>query len=733
MTVTRSFGGGAFVLAMALTATAQAEVRLEVRPLFGPGCLPTRAPAELIVTVENPTTSPVPGTLTLDAVNPSAHAVRTVRAVGVNVPPRSRASVRLASAVVVSGNDQVLRFTDARGKVVATTAVSFTQGSDGVLLDATPGSRVAVAQRGNAGGLTGSFPAGPWSATGGYIDLDPSYVPDPYVPPSAYGASSARAPLCTVERVAETGEILLPRTSAGYSNVGAVLIDTATLSALPTGELGALADYVLSGGSLALVVEHPSDLRHPVVASFAGADIEVFPAPPLRPEGAVMVRMDYPGSRYSRAELTDASNPLDSTFAGARSFRGGHLHPRALGAMFPSLPAYSIGASADYGSGQVFLLAWNPAREPAVNDPWSVQALQRMASVGVSRREAAFLLRPVDTTPVPASVRELLTPRDGVRPALAWVSLGALVYGLFAGPLLFALVGRRKRRALAALPLVGLVALVGCVRLADRLRREQGRARAITLVDLHAGMTRGAFRRYLGLTAPDRGDTVLQSAEPGREMVLDPLAGRGRVLLVHERDGAKLQGVALAPWTTTVVREEGHQTLGGYVSLSASPAGDLRVVNRLPWALEDVVVVAAGSEEARTFARIAPGASRGVSEGRVLSGGLASRFATLQPAAMQLWGSPEAAAALPPETQASAPPGVTLARWFARPPERAGAWEAILAMTTVPGQPDRWATGEPPVLIARVAVPVSVGASLQGLRIDRDEVWVRVSGYGGAP
>jgi hypothetical protein len=719
---------------MALSAAAQAEVRLDVRPLFGPGCLPARAPAELIVTVENPTTSPVPGTLTLDAANPNANAVRTVRAVGVNVPPRSRASVRLASSVVVAGNEQVLRLIDARGKVIASTTVSFTQGSDGVLLDATPGSRVAVAQRGNTAGVFSLLAAG-GSLGGGYSDpsQDPSYVVDPYVPPSAYGTSRARAPLCVVDRVAETGEILLPRTSAGYSNVGAVLMDTATLTALPTGELGALADYVLSGGSLALIVEHASDLRHPVVASFAGADVEAFPAPSLRPNGAVMVQMDYPGSRSYRTELVEVATPLDSTFAGARSFRGGHLHARAFAALFANLPAYSMGSSADYGSGSVFLLAWNPAREPALNDPWSVQALQRIAALGTSRREAGFLLRPVDTTPVPASVRELLTPRDGVRPALGWVSLGALVYGLFAGPLLFALVGRRKRRALAALPLVGLVALVGCVRLADRLRRDQGRARAVTLIDLHAGMTRGAFRRYMGLSAPDRSDTVLQTTEPGREMVLDPLSGRGRVFLVNERDGAKLQGVALAPWATTVVREEGYQTLGGYVTFSATPAGDLRIVNRLPWALEDVVVVASGAEEARTFTRIAPGASRGVSEGRVLAGGLASRFATLQPAAMVLWESPGAAAALPPETASSAPPGVTLARWFARPPERASAWEAVLAMTAVPGQPDRWAASEPPVLVARVAVPITTGASLQGLRIDRDEVWVRVSGYGGAP
>ena len=70
-----------------------------------------------------------------------------------------------------------------------------------------------------------------------------------------------------------TGDPMLPDRAALYSSADAVLFRSDALTRLSGAELDALAGFVLGGGTLAITVARPEDIRHPTLMAFAGGPI----------------------------------------------------------------------------------------------------------------------------------------------------------------------------------------------------------------------------------------------------------------------------------------------------------------------------------------------------------------------------------------------------------------------------------------------------------------------------
>ncbi len=699
-------------LAAALSEPAAlAEVHLEIQPVFGESCLPRTGPAELVVTVDNPQAQAVTGALVIDEALPPANRVRTVRAVPVAVPGRSRVGVRIATASAVSGNGLVVRLVDPRGRALATSPLAFTRGADAALIDATQGARLALALHAAA-----VAEMGPGMPGAGFNN--------------GVGAMVPRGPTaCAARRSVETGEIVLPRTAEGYGNVALVLMDTCTLTTLPGRERAALADYVLGGGSLALVVTRPDDLRHPTAAALLGTGLS--PAAPAAPPLRVTTIYYNPMNGTSGAQ-----RPAPATLAGAVTWRSGHLHHRTLATILPWSSTEQLGATAEYGFGQVHVLSWNPARAPALDDPWSAHAVEQIAGLTDARRAQRLFAPTPDTTPVPAAVRAALTPVDAYRPGLGLALALLLAYGVLAGPASFLVLARRRGslRALGLLPLwaAGAVALIADV--GGRSRSALGRARTLAMVDLPAGFARGPVRRYHGYYAPDGGALSMSVQGPDRGLVADAACGRGFVTAFADAGGTRLVGLIPMAWVTTVAREEGYETLAGSVAIVPTDGGGIRVVNRLPHDLEDVVVVAPDGATVWSFRRLRAGEGREARSGRVMPADVAGRLQGHEVASLPRWGSPEAVrlaagqAAHPGDERAW---GARLAAYFGHP-TRAQEWDAALALPSTPARRTPWTADDAPVLLARVDRRARA-AQDGGLKVDRESLWVRVRGYGGAP
>jgi len=72
-----------------------------------------------------------------------------------------------------------------------------------------------------------------------------------------------------------TGDPILPARTAGLSAATVVVASSDTLARASGAELDALVGYVLSGGSLALVLAKPEDLRHANLIALTGGTARV--------------------------------------------------------------------------------------------------------------------------------------------------------------------------------------------------------------------------------------------------------------------------------------------------------------------------------------------------------------------------------------------------------------------------------------------------------------------------
>src|SRR5690606_13820105 len=218
------------------------------------------------------------------------------------------------------------------------------------------------------------------------------------------------------------------------ARVSAVLVRSEELVRLPAAELEALAGYVLAGGTLAVIITRPEDLRDPVVVSFCG---DVIRPVKLQPETRASLEPVPAGSGLGAKTLARQSDP--------EGFLVGHLTGYEGGNLAPSL----YGASAFYGLGEVHILAFDPQTKPAVDSAWvhlrMVDLVRR-----ANERLTGVVFRPGDPHTLASEVRRQLDPNEGSRWAIVIASLLLLGYAVVAGPGNF-VYWRRKGRPLKAL------------------------------------------------------------------------------------------------------------------------------------------------------------------------------------------------------------------------------------------------------------------------------------------
>ncbi len=684
----------------AYAQTATPPVTIEVVPVFGEGCVPRSGLTEFVVTIQNGANSRISGSARIvSGVSGNiASAAPTEPVVPFNLPARGRATVRVPAPVRgLLGQTAVLRVDDTQGHVLGMQPLRLENPVDAFFVDATPQGRLALAMRA-------------------------ANTPDPFAPPSA-GAPRPSAGMtpCPAARIDATGDVVLPRSQVGYTGVSLVLIDSGTLMSLPLAERVTLADWVLSGGSLALIPSRPDELRHPTLEAFVG--------PGAHGSTPVPINMQDPTWLALSNTAPPGTVPLPATLEHAESFEGGHLHTRALGALFPWGSSNLLGATADYGFGRVHVLSFNPAAAPALSDPWSqqfVSLLARQSGTSVVQHPVGDQ---VSAPVIPSAVRRMLDPNEGFRSGLGIAVLLLVLYAIFAGPFSFRRAARQGHplRALARLPIYSVVIFAAIVVLGGLSRGFQGRARRLTMIELPAGMSRGAMRRYHGYFSGNAGTLSIRAAGVDRRLYSDPAEGNATVTLALARDGATLQGLVITPWSTSVVREQGYETTPGSVTLQPDFAGQVRIVNHMAYALRNVIVVAPAQAQAWAIREIRSGQTTLATTGTPVPAPTLAALTLGVGAAVYtapgLTGYPA-----PGTTTDSATIGAQLASLFGGDTRTASDWNAVFESASNFGV----ASTDGPALIAQLDMP-RPSADDGGLNVEREFVAIRVVGWGGAP
>jgi hypothetical protein len=485
-----------------------------------------------------------------------------------------------------------------------------------------------------------------------------------------------------------------------------VLVRSDVLARVQGPELDALASHMLAGGTIAIAIVRPEDVRNPVVVAFAGGDVtrtRVSPATlaelVLSPPTGLVGGKGLPRARTPTSELAE-------TLGG---WAGGNLRPSLYG------------SSAAYGLGEVHLLAFDPTRKPALDDPWALARMVDLTRRAFDRRSTqAFRPGGDSTNASPERVRRLLDPNESSRWAIAAAALLLIVYAVVAGPVNFALAARSGRplRALRRLPLFSAVAFALVVGIGSAAKGFVGRARHLGLIEAGAGMSKGNVRRYRAFYTSGARELTIPATDATSLLLTATPDSTDRVdHFVVDRDGARLVEVGALPWQTVVVREDGLASLGDGIAIVNDGETGITVINRTGRNLRGALL---RTPHGPTFyfARIADGDRVGTSAGKDLrtdpdgrvwesAVGRAGRAGVLSFRALE-------ADSLAPILEADAP-GLAAAWW---------------AISDAAGPRVDWFPDDVPVLLAQL--DGGEGRTKDaGLRIDSDRLLVRVVGFGG--
>ncbi len=356
-----------------------------------------------------------------------------------------------------------------------------------------------------------------------------------------------------------TGDPILPDRAALYASIDAILMRSDVLARITGAELDALAGYVLAGGTLAVAIARPEDIRLPTLKSLVGGEITkqgvsaatladlVLPAPPSSmgsTSGKVIPSPRKPG------------NDLVETLSG---YGGGNLR----GSLY--------GASAYYGLGEVHLLAFDPTRKPGADDPFVQARMVDLARRAFDRRSSEVFRQGTEQNNRNDRVRKQLDPNESSRWAIGAAALLLCVYAIIAGPVSFSSAAKKGKplRALRLLPIFAAITFAIIVGIGLVAKGVTGRARHLTLVEAGAGMSKGTARRWRGFFASRSKELTVRTSDASSVVTTAVLAESAdrKVDLVADRDGARLVNVAALPWQTVVVREDGFGSVGEGVAI----------------------------------------------------------------------------------------------------------------------------------------------------------------------
>lgn len=669
------------------SAAPTSDVAVEAVPLFGSAGTIAAGWNQIVVRIQNNGTQPLRGNVEITS-GQYGHE-RTFHAtapysVGVGV----QVHVRVPVHVILFGEVHVRVLAEgAPVPPIAETTLSAFKPSGALLVDVSETSRLR--------GVIGEVPlallfAPPGASLGGAT------------PPTLTVGSPRFDPA--------TGDPMLPDRAALYSSADAVMVRSDLLSRVSGAELDALAGYVLAGGTLAIAVVRPEDIRHPTLTAFAGGAItrrgvssealrELDPPAAVSGFGASTGRV-IPAAKSPTPDVSE-------TLAG---YYGSNLH------------GSSFGTSAAYGMGEVHFLAFDPTRKPAVDDPWVQIRMIDLTRRAYDRRSTQIFRPGSDAQGSYDSVRQQLDPNQSSRWAIGVAAILLCVYSVLAGPINFALASKSGRplRALRHLPIYAAATFAIIVALGMFAKGINGRARHLTLIEAGGGMTKGAAQRWRGFFSSRSKELTVRTTDGSSVVstaaISDSLDHEDHLLV--DRDGARLVDVAALPWQTVVIREHGFASLGEGIALVRDGAGTT-VINRSGRDLRGLILrVPDGSmfyaAKLKDGDKLDSSAATPLSASPLWSAWAARVNATTRAGSIELHSL--ATSALKPHLEADAP----------------GLGDAWTAIDEAAGRAVDWFPDGAPVLLGQLDGGEGRTADT-GLRIESDRLLVRIVGFGGAP
>jgi len=529
------------------------NIEILASPIFGPQSLPRGGWGELLVRITNDGKKPYKGRVVAygglsswsDDEEATSHASFSAGA---------GATVSLRIPIRVSDNHEpAVRVFDEDGEKIHQQAFARNVDNRSILVDVAKTSALGAALRGTPVGSRYDPWSGPmrgsWSGTTSHATVD--------VVSPAYDVV--------------TGDPLLPRRAAGYARISAVIVRSEELVRLPPLEMEALATFVASGGTLAVIITRPEDLRAPVLVSLCGDAIRELDAveatrdpvvaPVPNPGGPSMGGRALPAARAPAAEVDEA----------LKSYEGGNLRPSIYG------------GSAAYGLGQVHLLGFDPQTKPAVDSEWVHLRVVDMVRRANERMSGA-LFRPGSPHNYVSEVRQQLDPNESSRWSILLSALLLLAYAVVAGPGNFTFWRRKGQplRALVWLPVMSIAAFGAVVVMGVVAKGCSGRSRHLTVIESGAGMDTGTARRWRGFFVPSAQEMEVNTGSASSVLGTEKTGSGDDVILDKiqvDREGLRLDEVQLRPWETLVIREDGLGQLGEGIAIVGDEE-DVEIINR---------------------------------------------------------------------------------------------------------------------------------------------------------
>ena len=677
----------AALLVLLVASTAAAELNVSASPILGASTPANGSWVECGVRIDNDGTRPERGTVEIQSSAGYPLDNELIVRAPFAVAPGAAINVRLPIRTFPHGGgplNLLVKLED--GREVVRTSIATTGSTSPFLLDTTEPPRLAGALRDVPVSVT-------FDPTGG--SLPRSHV-------------SGKVPVSTgsLAMEAATGDPVLPERAAGYASATLVVMRSDQLTRLQGMQLDALANFLLAGGSLAVTLARPEDVRHETLVALVGGEIAPGAASRLlrRTPGEEVESPDDHGSGTRRRTIGKRVYPGEDVDNGLSGYTGGNLRPTLWG------------AAASYGLGEVHILAFDPTQAPGVDDPWVKSRMVDLLSHAWDRRQ--FLAAP-HAGPFPDESRmnavfKVLDPNERSRWAIIVAALLLTVYSILAGPVNFARAAKRHRplRALWILPIMSFSVFLFVVILGVAAKGWTGKARHLTLLEAAPGMSKATACRYRAyFTSGSRQLTVRASDMSSvLDTATEPRAGASRSL-VADRDGVQLVDLSTMPWETLIVREDGFASLGAGVSVVLDANDEVNITNRMARDLRAVIVVVpapvrGSARKVFYFDRIRDGESKRASEGA--------------PVSFKPWRSGG--------TRLSESDLVPIRKELER--ESSGLVAAWAALGTVSERNVDWWPDDVPIVMGQV--DGGEGASDDsGLRLDSDRVLIRLVGYGG--
>lgn len=665
------------------------EVHVEVLPVINTGGTKPILPwgwAEIVVRVQNTGSKPAKGVIKVES-NQGGSSHDFIATAPYSVGAGASATVRVPSQVLPYTDLSVDVVDDAYGQLTS-IRYSSTSTNSVVLFDISEPSRLRGA-------------------------ISEAYVAPDFVLPgsSSHPSGTGMSLLVATPRIdPTTGDAVLPDRAALYSGADAVLLRSETLSRLTGPDLEALAGYVLAGGTLAVTITRPEDMRHPTLVSLVGGEITKSSVD-AETKRALVLPKPYgpPGSGKVIPSVADPSPAVAEALTG---FRGGNLRPTIFG------------STATYGLGEVHVLAFDPTRAPAVDDDWVKGRVLDLTRRGYDRR-STLVFRSGDLSPSSnvTRVRQQLDPNESSRWAIAAATILLCAYAVLAGPVNFSLASKKGQplRALRYLPLIAAITFGLIVAIGIAAKGVTGRARHLTLVEAGAGMTKGTARRWRGFFAASTEELTIRTTDSLSVVSTAALSDspERREHLLVDRDGARLTEVTALPWQTLVIREDGFANIGEGISIVKEGASDVALINRSGRRMRGAILWLP-SGDVRYWPRVEDGAKVVSTSGLDLPSTTDGRLWYSQVLSTRRVGAIDVhelyAHALRSTLEKDAP----------------GLSEAWAALAEAPDSTVDWFPNGVPVLLCQLDGGEG-RMSDSGLRLESDRLLARVVGFGGKP